>query len=53
MAGPGVARLELIEDAGAPELVRVCLVCGATMLDRGCKLRCPRCHYFASCSDYL
>jgi hypothetical protein len=49
-AGP----LRMLDQATDPaELVRVCLVCGATMLDRGCKLRCPRCHYFASCSDYL
>jgi len=28
----------------------VCPNCGATMYERGCKLRC-RCGYFLSCSD--
>jgi hypothetical protein len=34
------------------ELIRVCLVCGAELEDRACKLVC-RCGYFLSCSDYL
>jgi hypothetical protein len=29
----------------------VCPNCGAAMHDRGCKTRCPRCHYFTDCSD--
>ena len=33
---------------GDPYLV--CPACGATMYERGCKLRC-RCGYFLSCSD--
>lgn len=28
-----------------------CPNCGAGMFDRGCKTRCPRCHYFTDCSD--
>jgi hypothetical protein len=35
-----------------PELIRVCLVCGAELEDRACKLVC-RCGYFLSCSDSL
>ncbi len=31
----------------------VCPNCEATMTDRGCKLLCPRCGYFMSCSDYV
>lgn len=29
----------------------VCPNCGAVLLDRGCKTRCPRCHFFSDCSD--
>jgi hypothetical protein len=35
-----------------PELIRICLVCGAELQDRACKLICS-CGYFLSCSDYL
>ena len=28
-----------------------CPNCGAPMYDRGCKTRCPRCHFFTDCSD--
>ena len=31
----------------------ICLNCGDTMWEQGCKLRCPRCHYHVSCSDLL
>lgn len=30
-----------------------CDNCGARMIERGCKLVCPRCAYYYSCSDYL
>jgi hypothetical protein len=30
---------------------RVCLHCGALLVDRACKRRCPRCHFFTDCSD--
>jgi uncharacterized Zn finger protein (UPF0148 family) len=29
----------------------VCTNCGAPMLSRSCKVRCPRCGYFEDCSD--
>jgi acetyl-CoA carboxylase beta subunit len=29
-----------------------CPNCGARLHNRGCKYRCPRCHYFMSCSDF-
>jgi len=30
---------------------RVCPNCSATLTGRSCKIRCPRCNYFESCSD--
>lgn len=29
----------------------VCPNCSAVLFDRGCKTRCPRCHFFTDCSD--
>ena len=26
--------------------------CGHELINEKCKLRCPRCHYFMSCSDF-
>ncbi|HEX7878900.1 MAG TPA: hypothetical protein VF720_05790, partial [Candidatus Eisenbacteria bacterium] len=37
--------------AGAADYRITCPNCGATMYDRGCKTRCPRCHFFTDCSD--
>jgi hypothetical protein len=34
------------------ELMRVCANCGSRMEERKCKLLCPGCGYFLSCSDY-
>jgi hypothetical protein len=33
---------------------RVCPICGATLLERKCKLLCPdpACGYYMSCSDF-
>jgi hypothetical protein len=31
---------------------RFCLQCGHQLVNEKCKLRCPRCHYFMSCSDF-
>ncbi len=31
---------------------RYCLQCGHELVNEKCKLRCPRCHYFMSCSDF-
>jgi len=31
---------------------RYCLQCGQELINEKCKLRCPRCHYFMSCSDF-
>jgi hypothetical protein len=47
-----VSPLEIVrpEAATGPDPYLVCPGCGATMYERGCKLRC-RCGYFLSCSD--
>ncbi len=29
-----------------------CPNCSQRLENRGCKYRCPRCHYFMSCSDF-
>jgi hypothetical protein len=31
---------------------RWCPQCGHELVNEKCKLRCPRCHYFMSCSDF-
>jgi len=31
---------------------RWCPQCGHELHNEKCKLRCPRCHYFMSCSDF-
>ena len=36
--------------AGADE--GACPRCGHELHNEKCKLRCPRCHYFMSCSDF-
>ncbi|MGH9322342.1 MAG: hypothetical protein ACRD21_26465 [Vicinamibacteria bacterium] len=33
-------------------LVRTCPNCSARLQESRCKLLCPRCHYYMSCSDY-
>jgi hypothetical protein len=31
---------------------RYCPQCGHELINHKCKLRCPRCNYFMSCSDF-
>jgi hypothetical protein len=31
---------------------RFCPQCGHELINEKCELRCPRCHYFISCSDF-
>ena len=33
-------------------VVRTCPNCSARLEESRCKLLCPRCHYYMSCSDY-
>jgi hypothetical protein len=39
-------------DGAAGEYWRWCPQCGHELHNEKCKLRCPRCHYFMSCSDF-
>jgi len=38
------------DDSG--EHWRFCPRCAHELINEKCKLRCPRCHYFMSCSDF-
>lgn len=43
----------VIDSAEGPgEYWRWCPRCGHELHNEKCKLRCPRCHYFMSCSDF-
>jgi hypothetical protein len=35
------------------DVALVCLQCGDMMWGQGCKIRCDRCGYFVSCSEFL
>ncbi len=56
---PGRPRMTIVGDDPADALVEgdpgtvilTCANCGATLVERRCKLIC-RCGYFLSCSDY-
>jgi len=41
-----------LSDESSGEHWRFCLRCGHELINEKCKLRCPRCHYFMSCSDF-
>ena len=41
-----------IESAEPGEYWRWCPRCGHELHNEKCKLRCPRCQYFMSCSDF-
>jgi len=39
-------------ESGAGEYWKWCPRCGHELENQKCKFRCPRCHYFMSCSDF-
>ena len=39
-------------DPDPEALMRTCPNCSAQLEESRCKLLCPRCHYYMSCSDY-
>jgi len=39
-------------EKASAEYWRWCPRCGHELHNEKCKLRCPRCHYFMSCSDF-
>ena len=61
---PPYRQLGLFDEASPPELLRqqaqtaaynywdYCPNCGTHLHNAGCKYRCPKCHYFMSCSDF-
>jgi len=47
---PEAAASEAGADTG--EYWKWCPRCGHELENQKCKFRCPRCHYFMSCSDF-
>ena len=51
-AAPAALPGDVPRAAVAEEYWRWCPRCGHELHNEKCKFRCPRCHYFMSCSDF-
>ena len=51
-AETGNAQAQPLEAVPPGEYWRWCPRCSSELHNEKCKLRCPRCHYFMSCSDF-
>lgn len=49
---PGATSPPARTPADPDTLVRTCPNCSSRLLESRCKLLCPGCHYYLSCSDY-
>jgi hypothetical protein len=53
----GTAHISIIQtetqgQKQMPDPSHYCPNCSARLVDRGCKMKCPQCGYFLSCSDF-
>jgi exosome complex RNA-binding protein Csl4 len=51
-SGAGESSHSTREDAASGVALEYCPNCSAKLVGQSCKLQCPRCGYFLSCSDY-
>jgi hypothetical protein len=51
-SGGGNAAPSSREEAASAVALEYCPNCSAKLVGQSCKLKCPRCGYFLSCSDY-
>ena len=48
----GKLNEESKESEPPPDLLRFCPNCSSELVDHRCKLNCPGCGYYLSCSDF-